>query len=58
MGNFAFLKRLGRLLGCVLLVAVLGVAESADAAIKKAMNLTTYESWGYTVDSTPKGERV
>lgn len=40
------------------LLIVVGSLESAEAAVKKAMNLTTYQSWGYTVDSTPQGERV
>lgn len=30
----------------------------ADVGVVKAMNLTTYQSWGYTVDSTPQGTRV
>lgn len=40
------------------MVLACGFNENADAAVKKAMNLTTYQSWGYTVDSTPQGERV
>lgn len=34
--------------------------ESSNSAqiVTKAMNLTTYQSWGYTVDSTDQGTRV
>ncbi len=30
----------------------------ASAPVVKSMNLTTYQSWGYTVDSTVQGARV
>lgn len=42
----------------VLLLSILIRHEASAAGLKKAMNLTTYQSWGYTVDSTPQGERV
>ena len=65
MGNVLFVKK-WRLPLCAVtsLCLMLGFvfAESAGAnssgGLKKAMNLTTYQSWGYTVDSTPQGERV
>lgn len=31
---------------------------TSAAGAKKAMNLSTYQSWGYTVDSSPQGQRV
>lgn len=30
----------------------------SSTMVVKAMSLTTYQSWGYTVDSTPQGARV
>ncbi|MDX9731322.1 MAG: hypothetical protein RBT63_06080 [Bdellovibrionales bacterium] len=33
-------------------------AQNRVPDVRKAMNLTTYQSWGFTVDSSPQGARV
>ena len=40
------------------LLVLFGFAPSASAGPVGALHLMTYQSWGYTVGSTPQGERV
>lgn len=65
MGNgfrfSAFGKVIATAIALTLSVAAVGNVISPVGSLPtvvKAMSLTTYQSWGYTVDSTSQGERV